>query len=404
MSNRRNTVIASAIALAVVGVIFVAPSGSTDEPNGADISSGSHRLNIVAYAVPKVGFDHIIPAFRDTEQGRDVGFAQSYGASGDQSRKAVRRVPADIVNFSVEPDITRLVNAGLVDEDWKDNVPEDESGKSVPFGSVVSFVTREGNPKGLNTWDDLLDSDVEVISPNPASSGSAKWNLLAPYSAWFFRDIAEQEARGEVSYVHAHEVAEEKLTQLVSSTFKVRPKSGREATSTFEQGQGNVLLSYENEAILLDRTSGNIDYLNPPETFTIENPVAVVNTSESLQQAEDFRDYLFTDDAERIWASQGFRTGSDLFNQQGQTPIIDSLPADEQAAFKPYEVTFSIDQLADAFAKLAAEDPALDELHGLSKDGKPRKGWGIVDAFLFKRAQPGSGDTDGVITQIYQEV
>jgi ABC-type sulfate transport system, periplasmic component len=405
MSNRTNTVIASAIAVGVLGVIFTAPGGSTDEPEGADISSGDYRLNIVAYAVPKVGFDHIIPAFRETEEGQNIGFAQSYGASGDQSRKAVRRVPADIVNFSVEPDITRLVNAGIVDEDWKENVPEDESGKSVPFGSVVSFVTRDGNPKNLTTWDDLLTNDVEVISPNPASSGSAKWNLLAPYSAWFFRDIEEQEARGgEVSYVQAHDVAAEKLTQLVSTTFTVRPKSGREATSTFEQGQGDVLLSYENEAVLLDRTGSNIDYLNPPETFTIENPVAVVNTSEHLEQAETFRNYLFTDDAERIWASQGFRTGSDLYNEDGETPIIDSLPADEQAAFKTFEVSYSIDDLSDAFAKLAAEDPALDELYGLSKDGAPRKGWSIVDAFLFKRAQPGSGDENGVITKIYQEV
>lgn len=227
---------------------------------------------------------------------------------------------------------------------------------------------------------------------------------MAPYAAWFFRDIAEQQAHGEISYVHAHEVASDKLTQFVSTTFKVRPKSGREATSTFEQGQGDVLLSYENEAILLDRTSGNIDYLNPPETFNIENPVAVVNTSENLEQAEEFRDYLFSNDAEKIWASQGFRSGSDLFNQEGETPIIDSLPADEQAAFKPYAISYSIDDLAEAFAKLAAEDPSLDKLHGLSKDGKPRSGWGSVDAFLFKRAQPGSGDTDGVITQIYQEV
>lgn len=402
----RRTITATTTAAAVVvsGLIFVAPGGTTDEPHGADISSGRDKLNIVAYAVPKVGFDQIIPAFRETEEGSEVGFAQSYGASGDQSRKAVRRVPTDIVNFSVEPDITRLVKAGLVDEDWKVDVPEDESGRSVPFGSVVSFVTREGNPKNLKTWDDLLSSDVEVISPNPASSGSAKWNLLAPYSAWFFRNVEEQQSRGEVNYTQAHEYASKKLSELVSTTFNVRPKSGREATSTFEQGQGDVLLSYENEAILLDRTSGGIDYLNPPETFRIENPVAVVNTSKSPQQAEAFRDYLFSEDAEKIWAQEGFRTATDLFNEDGETPVIDSLSREEKDAFKSYDVAYSIDDLAKAFAQIAEESPDLNEQHGLTEDGDSLEGWAMVDAFLFKRAQPGSGDSDGVITTIYKEV
>lgn len=398
------TGISTAAAVAVAALIFIPTGGSTDEPHGGDISSGDERLNIVAYAVPKVGFDQIIPAFRETEAGSDVVFAQSYGASGDQSRKALRRVPTDIVNFSVEPDITRLVKAGLVDEGWKDNVPGDESGRSVPFGSVVSFVTREGNPQNLQSWDDLLDSNIEVISPNPASSGSAKWNLLAPYSAWFFRSVDQQQARGEVNYTQAHEYASEKLSQLVSTTFKLRPKSGREATSTFEQGQGDVLLSYENEAIFLDRTSGGIEYLNPPQTFRIENPVAVLNTSQSPEQAEDFRDYLFTDEAEKIWAQEGFRSGTDLFNEDGETPTIDALSTEEQQAFKPYDVAYSIDDLAEAFAQIAQEDPELAKQHGLSKDGKPLEGWEMVDAFLFKKAQPGSGESDGVITTIYKEV
>lgn len=120
-----------------------------------------------------------------------------------------------------------------------------------------------------------------------------------------------------MNYTQAHEYASGKLSDLVSTTFQVRPKSGREATSTFEQGQGDVLLSYENEAILLDRTSDGIDYLNPPETFRIENPVAVVNTSKSPQQAEAFRDYLFSKDADKIWAQEGFRTATDLFSIGG---------------------------------------------------------------------------------------
>ncbi len=401
MAMRRNTGVVAAVMVAVVGLIFLSPGGSTDEPHGVDISSGEYRLNLVAYAVPKAGFDAIIPAFRSTPQGHEIGFAQSYGASGDQSRKVVRRVPADVVNFSIEPDIDRLVTAGLVDTNWQEGIPGDESGKAVPFGSVVSFVTREGNPKNIQGWDDLLSGDVEVISPNPASSGSAKWNLLAPYAAWFFQSLDEQEAQGRTpSYVTAHEVATDKLTTLITKAFRVWPKSGREATSTFEQGQGDVLLSYENEAILLDRTGVKIDYHNPAQTFQIENPVAVVNTTEYLPQAEAFRDYLFSSDAEVLWAEAGFRPGSDLFNDGGATPVIDSLDAEKQAAFGSYEVAYSIDELAAAFAKLAQESPELAEKYALIADGEPLTGWDMVDALLFNRTQPGA---TGVVTSIYQK-
>lgn len=397
------TALVGVAAVVGVGGILALPGGTTDEPGGVDISSGDHRLDIVAYAVPKPGFDVIIPGYRETAEGADTGFAQSYGASGDQSRKVARRVPADLVNFSVEPDITRLVKEGIVDEDWKDNVPGDESGASVPFGSVVSFVTREGNPKGLETWDDLLQPGIQVISPNPASSGSAKWNLLAPYSAWFYSALEEQ---GDAkNYTAAHEEALNKVSLLVGEHFNVRPKSGREATSTFEQGQGDVLLSYENEAILLDRSGSAIDYLNPPQTFRIENPVAVVNTTEDPEQAESFRDYLFTEDAEKLWASEGFRPGSDLFTADGSTPVIDSLPAEERDAFSGYEDLYSIDDLSQAFSALAQQNPQLAQKYGLLDDnGDPKTGWSIVDALLFARSDPGSGDPNGAITEIYQQV
>ncbi|WP_459612695.1 extracellular solute-binding protein [Corynebacterium urogenitale] len=398
-------IIAAAIAaLALVALIALAPGGSSDNPDGEDFSSGDYRLNIVAYAVPKPGFDAIIPAFRDTEAGQDVGFAESYGASGDQSRKVVRRVPADVVNFSVEPDITRLVKAGVVDEQWREGIPGDTSGKAVPFGSVVSFVTRKGNPKNLRTWDDLLRDGVEVISPNPASSGSAKWNILAPYAYWFFQHLDGQ--RGTKDYVAAHEFATGKIRQLVGTSFKVRPKSGREATSAFEQGQGDALLSYENEAIMLDRTSeGGYDYLNPPVTFRIENPVAVVNTTDNPQQAQDFRDFLFTEEAQEIWASEGFRPGSDLFTAPAgeQGAIIDSLPAAERERFRPVDQVHSIDELAEAFAALAEQSPQLAEKYQLLEEGQPKSGWKIVDSFLFNRAQPGDGAADGVISTIYKE-
>ena len=248
----------------------------------------------MAYAVPKPGFDKIIPAFRATPQGHDIGFSQSYGASGDQSRKVARRVPADVVNFSVEPDITRLVKEGVVDEDWKSQAPNN----STPFGSVVALVVRKGNPKNIHDWDDLLKPGVQVITPNPGSSGSAKWNLLAPFAA---KSDGGRNPQAGLDYI----------AELVRDHITVQPKSGREATTAFEQGQGDVLISYENEAIMLTRGGEEqrqqVEYLLPPQTFKIENPVAVVNTSTDKPAAKAFVDFLFTPQAQTLWAQAGFR-------------------------------------------------------------------------------------------------
>ncbi|WP_143965965.1 sulfate ABC transporter substrate-binding protein [Gordonia zhaorongruii] len=287
---------ALAVTAAMVAPVAACGGGSTDEPGGTDISSGSRHLNLVAYAVPKAGFDTVIPAFRKTSEGSDIGFSQSYGASGDQSRKVARGLPTDIVNFSVAPDVTRLVKAGVVDEDWESQAPN----KSVPFGSVVSLVVRQGNPKNIRTWDDLLKPGVDVVTPNPGSSGSAKWNLLAPYAA---KSHGGKNDQAGLDYVR----------DLVRDHVHILPKSGREATSAFQQGQGDVLISYENEAIMLQRANAGadgparVDYVVPDQTFRIDNPVTTVNTGGDEAAARSFVEYLFTPQAQRLWADAGFR-------------------------------------------------------------------------------------------------
>ncbi|MFW0787824.1 sulfate ABC transporter substrate-binding protein [Gordonia sp. CPCC 206044] len=348
------------VALGIVSVTACG-GGSTDEPGGVDISSGSRHVNLVAYATPKPGFDAIIPAFRETETGRDIGFSQSYGASGDQSRKVARRVPADVVNFSVEPDITRLVKEGVVDEDWKTQAPNN----STPFGSVVALVVRKGNPKGIHDWDDLLKPGVQVVTPNPGSSGSAKWNLLAPYSV---KSNGGRDNQAGLDYV----------SELIRDHVSVIPKSGREATTAFEQGQGDVLISYENEAIMLDRANATagansqVEYLIPRQTFKIENPVAVVNTSKDKAAATAFVDYLFTDEAQRLWAQEGFR------------PVVPSIVTATAAQF-PGEIDklWTIKELGAVLGEGTAED----------NDGKDLTGWKAVDSALF--------GTKGDITKIY---
>lgn len=195
---------------------------------------------------------------------------------------------ADFVNFSVEPDITRLVDAGLVDQNWNQ-----DAYNGIPFGSVVTIVTRPGNPKGIKDWDDLLQPGLEVVTPNPFSSGSAKWNLLAPYAA---KSDGGKNAGGS------------RLRHRLGQRPRQDPaKSGREASEAFLQGSGDVLISYENEALFIEGNGDPVEHVTPPTTFKIENPVAVISNSKVLDKATAFKDYLYTTEGQTLWAEAGFR-------------------------------------------------------------------------------------------------
>jgi sulfate/thiosulfate-binding protein len=277
-------------ALALTAAVVAACGGGASDVAGGGGPTGAHTtLTLVAYAVPEPGWSKVIPAFNATDQGKGVQITTSYGASGDQSRGVVDGKPADIVNFSVEPDVTRLVKAGKVSADWNKDVT-----RGIPFGSVVTLVVRKGNPKNIRDWDDLLRPGIEVISPSPLSSGSAKWNLLAPYAA---KSNGGQNQQGGLDFVQ----------QLVSQHIKLRPGSGREATDVFVQGSGDVLISYENEAINTERQGKPVEHVTPPQTFKIDNPVAVVSTSTHLDKATEFKNYLYTVEAQKLWAQAGFR-------------------------------------------------------------------------------------------------
>src|SRR5215217_8791157 len=149
---------------------------SASEDSGGDGADG--KLTLVAYSTPEEAYKELIPAFNKTSEGKGVGFSQSYAASGEQSRAVEGGLPADVVEFSLEPDITRLVDAGLVDKNWNEN-----KYKGMVTDSVVVFMVRKGNPKNIKTWDDLVSGDVEVLEPNPFTSGGAKWNIMAAYGA-----------------------------------------------------------------------------------------------------------------------------------------------------------------------------------------------------------------------------
>lgn len=281
-----------AVALAVlVAVGLTACSGgASDTVGGSGGGGGGGKLTLFAYSVAKPGFDKVAPAFSRTEPGKGVQIQQSYGPSGDQSRKVKDGADADVVCFSVEPDITRLVDSGQIDPKW--NADAD---KGIPFGSVVVITVRKGNPKGIHDWNDLLKPGVEVVTPNPFSSGSAKWNLLAPYAA---ESDGGKNPQAGLDY----------LGKLIAKEHvKVQPKSGREATDTFLQGTGDALISYENEAIYSEREGDPIEHVVPPTTFKIENPVAVLKNSRNLDRAVAFKDFLYTPAGQKAFAQAGFR-------------------------------------------------------------------------------------------------
>jgi sulfate transport system substrate-binding protein len=278
------------LALAILGSAVLAGCGGPAETDGASGGSGAGgSVSLVAYSTPKEAYAELIPAFTKTPEGKDVKFDQSYGASGDQSRAVASGLPADVVALSLAPDVDKLVEPGIVDAGW---AQDDHDG--FVTNSVVVFAVRKGNPKDIKTWDDLVEKGVEVVTPNPFTSGGAKWNLMAAYGAQLEQGKSPDEA---LAYLHA----------LLSNT-PVQDKSAREALQTFAGGKGDVLLAYENEAITAQAADIELDYVVPEQTILIENPVAVTKEAKSPEKARAFVDWLRTPEAQDIFASKGYRS------------------------------------------------------------------------------------------------
>ena len=246
-------------------------------------------LTLVAYATPREAYEEIIPLFQATAEGAGVQFETSFAASTEQSRAVESGLPADIVALSLAPDITRLIEPGLVAPDWAD----DEFDGMVT-DSVVVFIVRPGNPKGIVTWDDLLGEGVEVITPNALTSGGARWNIMAAWGAQLEQGKSEEEAQEYLRQFFTH--------------VPVQDKSARESLATFAGGKGDVLLGYENEVITAQQKGEALEYVVPAQTILIENPVAVVTESANPEKAQAFIDFLRTPEAQRVFGSKGYRS------------------------------------------------------------------------------------------------
>jgi sulfate/thiosulfate-binding protein len=266
--------------------VGVAACGGSSNAEGSDGGSGS--VDLVAYSTPQTAYEEsIIPAFQATPEGEGVEFSASFGSSGDQSRAVEAGQPADLVHLPLEPDITRLVDAGLVAEDYA----ETEQNGGVVQTSVVSFGVRPGNPKDIQGWEDLVRDDVEVLTPNPFTSGGARWNIMAAYGQALENGASEDEALQFVGEVLGNTV--------------VQDASARDSLNTFLGGQGDVIISYENEILGAQQAGEELDLVIPDDTIKIETIAVVPEGASEAGQA--FLDFLFAEEGQRAFAENGYR-------------------------------------------------------------------------------------------------
>jgi sulfate/thiosulfate-binding protein len=277
-----------AVTALVAGVLALTGCTSSDGS-----SSSKDTVNIVGFAVPQKANEAIAAEFKKTDAGKGVTFSGSYGASGEQSRKveSTKGRGVDYVHFSLESDVTRLVDAGLVDKDWNSGPT-----KGIVSSSVAVIVVQKGNPLGIKDWSDLTRDDVDVVTADPASSGAARWNVMALYTDAIAKGMSEEEA--------------DQFLVKVFGNVTSWATSGRDATEAFKKGVGNVLITYENEAILARQQGDELDYVIPPNTFLIENPAAVLK--DANPKAKAFLDFVLSDAGQTEFVKKGFRPVGDL--------------------------------------------------------------------------------------------
>ena len=255
---------------------------------GATAASRSTSLSLVAYSTPKTVLGKIIQAWQKTPDGSGVSFNQSYGASTDQARAVANGLKADLVFLSTGDDVNLLVDAGLVNSNWSH-----QSYDGIAADTVVVFAVRNGNPKHIKGWADLIKPGVQVLTPNPFSSGSAKWNILAAYGAERRLGKSDAQATAYVKSLFRHVVSQD--------------SSGRNATNTFLAGKGDVLITYESEAINSRLSGQDIQYVIPRQSMLIELPIAVTKTSSNTAKVNQFIRYVKGDTAQNLFAQYGFR-------------------------------------------------------------------------------------------------
>jgi sulfate/thiosulfate-binding protein len=290
---------------ATVGVLAIAAvsAGCGGSSSGGGGASGGKSINLVAYSTPQKAYEQLFPAFTATSAGAGAKLSPSYGPSGTQAGKVIAGQKADVVEFSRASDMEKLVAANLVPSSWDQNQYQ-----GMITDSVAVLIVRKGNPLHITSWDDLIKPGVKVVTPNPLSSGSACWNLMAAYGAERKEGKTPAQALAFIKELLQHTVAQ--------------PDSGSDSTAAFVGGTGNVLIGYENEAIEAQQAGDAVDFVTPPDTILIENPIAVTSNPSNPTLASDFVKFLYSDAGQKIFAKQGYRpvVKADLSTSQFPTP------------------------------------------------------------------------------------
>lgn len=293
-----------AAALGATGllVMMATLAGCGGGSAGSEGSGGGGTVTLVAYSTPQGVYEELIPRFQKTEAGQGVSFEQSYGGSGSQSRAVAQGLDADVVALSLQPDVAALVDEGIVGKDWNS-----DPYNGMVTQSVVVFAVREGNPLNINSWDDLIKEGVDVITPNPITSGGARWNIMAAYGQVLQQGGTRKEA---LNY----------LRELFGNVSVLDP-SARKSVQTFLSGKGDVLITYENEAITAQNNGADLEYVVPENTILIENPVAA--TKQSGPAAKAFIEFLHKPSSQQAFVQAGYR------------PVVDSVEIDRSRFPKP---------------------------------------------------------------------
>jgi sulfate transport system substrate-binding protein len=305
--------------LALCGVL-VAIGGliATSIDASASSSGPTGNVNIVAYSTPAPAYAALIRSFNKTKLGKNVTFTQSYGPSGSQEKAVAAGQPADIVNFSTASDMQKLVPK-FVSSGWNANTVT----KGMVTDSVVVFVVPKGNPDHITTWADLLKPGVRIFTPNPFSSGSARWNIMAAYGA-------------ELKLGKTAAQAKTYLTDLLDRTVVQGSSASNEFQSFLADehaNKGDVFLDYEDDAIQAKRANQPISYVIPKQTILIENPIAITTGSESSPAAKDFLSFLLSTAGQEQWAKLGYR------------PVLPAVASKTRKLFPHPKQLFTIESL-----------------------------------------------------------
>jgi sulfate transport system substrate-binding protein len=307
-------VIAPAAAAALAGCGGSTDTTSTKSATAPASSKTAAQLSLVAYSTPSSAYAKLISAYGQTPGGEGVSFTTSFGPSGTQSRAVAAGQPADIVNFSLTPDVTRLVKAGLVAPSW-DSGPT----KGIVTDSVVALGVRSGNPKHITNWADLVKPGVKVITPNPFTSGASRWNIVAAYGAQLEQGKTPAQASAYL--------------QALLKNVVTQPSAASAALQTFASGEGDVVLDYEDDLIHAKKKGIALDYVVPPQTVLIENPIAVTVKSAHQAQAQAFVKWLESPAGQTMWAQRGYR------------PVLPSVAAEFKSSFTQPAKLFTVSLL-----------------------------------------------------------